>query len=106
MGAQRRSIRDRRKPRAPSPPPRKPMAMARRISLFDREVSLRLSPIALELIHESARVLTEGELAGDLYTGSTMLTLDLERARDRISDAPDAHTAQRVAVLFASDERC
>lgn len=82
------------------------MAMVRRVSLFEREVSIRLSPVALELIHESARVLTEGELVADGYTGSTMLTLDLARARDRISDAPDASTAQRVAVLYASDERC
>ena len=82
------------------------MAMARRISLFEREVVVRLAPVALELIHSTARMLTEGELTGDLYTGSTMLTVDLARARDRISDPPDASTAQRVAVLYASDERC
>jgi hypothetical protein len=82
------------------------MAMARRISLFEREVTVRLAPVAIELIHGSARMLTEGELAGNVYTGSTMITMDLARARDRISDPPDASTAQRVAVLYASDERC
>jgi hypothetical protein len=82
------------------------MAMARKISLFEREVSVRLAPVALELIHNAARMLTEGEFAGDLYTGSTMLTVDLALSRDRISDPPDATTAQRVAVLYASDERC
>jgi hypothetical protein len=51
-------------------------------------------------------VLTEGELADDAYAGSTMLTIDLARTADRISDPPDASTAQRVAVLYAADERC
>jgi len=51
-------------------------------------------------------VLTEGELAGDSYTGSTMLTVDLARARAQISDPIDASTAQRVAVLYAADEQC
>jgi len=82
------------------------MAMARRVSLFEREVTVRLAPVALELLHDAARTLTEGELVGDGYTGSTMLTIDLMRTRERISDPPDASTAQRVAMLYASDERC
>jgi hypothetical protein len=82
------------------------MAIARRVSLFEREVIVRLAPVAIELIHGAARVLTEGEFAGDVYTGSTMLTVDLTRTIDRISDAPDATTARRVAVLYAADERC
>jgi len=82
------------------------MAMTRRVSLFDREVAVRLAPIAVELIHGAARVLTEGELAGEAYAGSTMLTVDLARTADRVSDPPDASTAQRVAVLYAADERC
>ncbi|HZJ67722.1 MAG TPA: hypothetical protein VFD36_29665 [Kofleriaceae bacterium] len=88
------------------PPPRKPMALARRVSLFEREVAVRLAPVALELLHDAARSLTEGELVGDGYAGSTMLTIDLVRTRERISDPPDASTAQRVAMLYASDERC
>lgn len=87
-------------------PPRKPMAVTRRVSLFEREVTIRLAPVALELIHGAARVLTEGELCGDAYAGSTMLTVDLARTADRISDPPDASTAQRAAVLYAADERC
>lgn len=82
------------------------MAMTRRVSLFEREVAIRLAPVALELLHGAARLLTEGELAGDAYAGSTMLTIDLARTADRISDPPDASTAQRVAVLYAADERC
>jgi len=88
------------------PPPRKPMTMTRRVSLFEREVAVRLAPVAIELLHGAARVLTEGELAGDGYAGSTMLTIDLARTRDRISDPADASTAQRVAILYAADERC
>jgi hypothetical protein len=82
------------------------MAMTRRVSLFEREVAVRLAPVALELLHGAARILTEGELADDAYAGSTMLTIDLARTADRISDPPDASTAQRVAVLYAADERC
>ncbi len=82
------------------------MVMTRRVSLFEREVAVRLAPVALELLHGAARLLTEGELDGNAYAGSTMLTVDLARTADRISDPPDASTAQRVAVLYAADERC
>jgi len=82
------------------------MAMTRRVSLFQREVAVRLAPAAALLLHGAARVLTEGELEGERYTGSTMLTVDLARARAQISDPIDASTAQRVAVLYAADEQC
>jgi len=80
--------------------------MTRRVSLFEREVTIRLAPVAVEIIHGAARVLTEGELTGDFYAGSTMLTIDLARTVARVSDAPDASTAQRVALLYAADDRC
>ena len=80
--------------------------MARRVSLFEREVSVRLAPIAVELLHGAARVLHEGGLVGEVYAGSTMMTVDLTRTADRVSDPPDASTAQRIAFLYASDERC
>jgi hypothetical protein len=82
------------------------MAMARRVSLFERQVQVRLAPVAVDLLHDAARILHEGEVVGDLYTGSTMLTVDLARTVDRISDPPDSSTAQRVAFLYAADERC
>jgi hypothetical protein len=82
------------------------MALARRVSLFEREVAIRLAPVAIELVHGAARVLTEGELTGDGYTGSTMLTVELARTADRISDPPDAATARRLAQLYLADERC
>lgn len=107
MTAPKRARGDRRGPRPlPVLPPRKPIAMARRVSMFEREVAIRLAPVAIELLHDAARMLTEGELDGDVYTGSTMLTVDLARTRDRISDPPDAATARRVAALYVADARC
>src|SRR3954466_15621523 len=89
-----------------APPPRKPQAVARRVSLFERELVVRLAPVAVELLHGAARVLSEGELVGDVYAGSTMLTVDLGRTPDPLAPPPDASTAQKVALLYASDERC
>jgi hypothetical protein len=82
------------------------MAMTRRVSLFERQVQVRLAPLAIELLHDAARVLSEGELSGNVYAGSTMLTVDLARTSERVSDPPDASTAHKVAVLYAADERC
>jgi len=33
------------------------------------------------------------------------MTVDLHRTIDRVSDKPDASTAQRLAFLYAADER-
>jgi hypothetical protein len=99
------STRRARRPKL-EPPPRKPVVMARRVSLFSREVIVRLAPVATEVLHGAARTLSEGELSGERYTGSTMLTIDLARTTERVSDPPDASTAQRVALLYADDSRC
>jgi hypothetical protein len=90
---------------APVPPPRKPMARATRVSLFEREVKVRLSSVATDLLFEAPRLLTEGQLDADRYVGSIMLTIDLDRTAARISDPPDAATARRVAALLPDDER-
>lgn len=82
------------------------MAMARRVSLFERQVTTRLSPVAVELLLGSGTVLTEGELdAAGRYQGSTMVTIDLGRAALAVSDPLDAGTARRVADLYPHDER-
>jgi hypothetical protein len=96
----------RRRTPKPARPPRKPMAMARRVSLFEREVSIRLAPVAADLLYNAARVMHEGGLDGDVYAGSTMMTVDLSRTATIVSDPPDASTAQKLAFLYASDERC
>lgn len=82
------------------------MAMARRVSLFEREVSIRLAPVAVELLHGAARALHEGEFIGTSYSGSTMLTIDLASTTSLVSDPPDASTAHRIATLYSTDERC
>jgi hypothetical protein len=82
------------------------MVMTRRVSLFEREVVVKLAPLAVELLHDAARVLSEGGLDGNVYAGSTMMTVDLAKTAARVSDPPDASTAQRIAFLYAADERC
>lgn len=86
---------------------KKPMARAVRIALFQREIRVRLSPAALDLLFARADVISEGqrELRGgrDSYFGSTMLTVDLPSLSALLSDACDAGTARRLAALLESD---
>jgi len=95
-----------RGPRSPTPlPQRKPMATARRVSLFDRRVEVRLAPAAHEILFGAAEVLSEGQVEGDRFVGSTMVTIDLARAASQISDGCDVATARRIAELLPADER-
>jgi len=86
---------------------KKPMARAVRIALFQREIRVRLSPAALDLLFSRADVISEGQRAmrggRDSYFGSTMLTLDLPALAALLSDACDAGTARRLAGLLESD---
>ena len=93
---------------APAPlhlPPRKPMAAARKVSLFEREIRIGLSSAALEILFELASVLSEGELEAGGYLGSTMITIDLARAAGQVSDPCDAGTVRRIAELLGADAR-
>jgi hypothetical protein len=102
--------RPRREPLTPRLPPRKPVASTRRVSLFERTVSVRLAPVAAEILLGAAKVLSEGELHAGGFAGSTMLTVDLAATATRISDPVDTSTAQLLAELCAADlpmrERC
>jgi hypothetical protein len=86
---------------------KKPMARAVRIALFQREIRVRLSPAALDLLFARAEVISEGQRAmrggRDSYFGSTMLTLDLPSLASLLSDACDAGTARRLAALLEND---
>jgi hypothetical protein len=86
---------------------KKPMARAVRIALFQREIRVRLSPAALDLMFARADVISEGQRAmrggRDSYFGSTMLTVDLPSLAALLSDACDAGTARRLAALLESD---
>jgi len=87
--------------------PRRPMARATRITLFEREVRERLSRAALDLIFARADLLSEGQRAtkvgGDTYFGSTMLTIDLETLSHVLRDPCDVSTARRLAALMEGD---
>jgi hypothetical protein len=89
-------------------PPRKPMARATRIALFEREVRERMSLAALDLIFARADMISEGQRAQkngrDAYFGSTMLTIDLPDLAMLVRDACDAGTARRLAALLEADE--
>jgi hypothetical protein len=84
---------------------RKPMASARRVSLFDREIRLKLSTAALEIFFDVARVLSEGQVLGQGYSGSTMITIDLARVEALVRDGDDPAVVKRVAELCAKDPR-
>ncbi len=91
----------------PAVAPRRPMARATQIALFEREVRERLSRTALELVLSRAEVISEGQRSvrsgRDAYFGSTMLTIDLPSLELLLRDACDAGTARRLAALLESD---
>ncbi len=94
----------------PATVPRKPMARATRVTLFEREVREKLSASAVEILFQRAHVLSEGRrasspTAGAAFFGSTMLTLDLRELADVVRDPPDAVTAAKLATLIESDAR-
>ncbi len=91
--------------RKPGEIPRKPMAKARRVSLFEREIRIGLSSAAIEILIELGSLLSEGQIEDDLYFGSTMMTIDLAQASALVSDTCDIATARTVADLVVSDER-
>lgn len=86
-------------------PVRKPMQGTRRVSLFEREIRIRLSAAAVEILFSAASVLSEGQVDGDRYFGSTMITIDLRRASVYLSEACDSATAESVERLVATDIR-
>jgi len=81
------------------------MASARRVSLFEREVRVRLAPAGLDVLFDEARVISEGQHDGPRWYGSTMMTIDLARVQARVADDCDQACARRVAELAAADER-
>jgi hypothetical protein len=84
---------------------RKPSVAARRVSLFEREIRVHLGTAAIELLFSRAEVLSEGQRQGARYFGSTMITLDLDKARGALREPCDAADARRVAQLLEKDAR-
>jgi len=81
------------------------MARARRVSLFEREIRIRLSSAAVEILVQLGSVLSEGQVEEDCFFGSTMVTIDLGRAAPLVSDACGVATARRVGELITHDNR-
>lgn len=81
------------------------MRSTRRVSLFEREIRVRLGQAAIELFFASASVLSEGRIAEGGYFGSTMLTIDLARLSNHLSEACDLATARNTERLLARDPR-
>ncbi len=79
------------------------MRQARRVSLFEREIRVRLSPAAVEILMGASGVLSEGQISGDYYYGSTMITADLARVSDQVSEECDVATARDLEALLAAD---
>ena len=75
------------------------------MSLFEREVRIGLSSAAAAVLFELASVLSEGQITGDDYQGSTMITIDLTRAAYKVSDPCDIPTARCLGDLLTSDDR-
>lgn len=86
------------------------MAKASRVTLFEREVHERLSQPALEILLNSAEVLSEGQRVdslrgGGAVYGSTMLTIDLAKVSGRVRENCNEEAALRVAGEIATDQR-
>ncbi len=81
------------------------MARARRVSLFEREIRIRLSSAAVEILMQLGSVLSEGQVEEGCFFGSTMMTIDLVRAAQLVSDTCGVSTARRVSELIARDDR-
>lgn len=81
------------------------MVTARRVSLFQREIRVSLSSAAIEILFDLASVLSEGHTDGGAYFGSTMITFDLSRASDLVSDPCDVAAARRLCDELAADSR-
>lgn len=79
------------------------MLGSRRIPLFEREVRVRLSPAALDLLWLNASVLSEGEVVDGYYCGSTMMTIDLARLSSQLSDPCDQAAADALERLLSRD---
>lgn len=85
--------------------PRKPMARAKQVSLFHREIRTSLSSAAVEILLGQAQVLSEGQVDFGLYCGSTMITIDCSKAGIWVSDPCDSTTVRQLADLLLADDR-
>lgn len=81
------------------------MAFVRRVGLFRREIIESVSPAGLEVLLDGAGRISEGQITGGRYFGSTMLTIDLDVLRAVVQDPCDVGTAARLARHLADEPR-
>lgn len=81
------------------------MASARRVSLFQRDIRTTLSSAAVEILVGQAQILSEGQIEGRSFYGSTMITIDCSRAGQWVSDPCDATTVRQIGELLLRDDR-
>jgi hypothetical protein len=85
----------------------RPMAVARKIPLIEREIREHLSQAALDAIFALAEVMSEGEAGKGpgkpQFLGSTMLTIDVMDLAELVREPADEGTARRLAALLAKD---
>jgi hypothetical protein len=83
----------------------RPMATARHVGLFSREIIERLSLAGVEMLLSRVSKLSEGQAQPDgRYYGSTMLTLDVRELESIVRDACDVSTAKRLVRLLSGNE--
>lgn len=81
-------------------PARRSMRTARTLSLFQREVTVRLGEPACELLFEHVQVLTEGQNEGIEVLGTVMLSFDLSAVSEQLRTNVSPDSIERVLALF------
>ena len=75
-----------------------------RVMLFERIIQLKLSPEGAQRLASFAEILSEGDLYGDRYLGSTMLTIDLTKAREQFVEPIDKEAVALLASMLPGDQ--
>ncbi len=87
-------------------PRRRPMAVVSQLPLIKQEIIEKISLAGFEVLLGNARRISEGQVEdGEIYYGSTMITLDLARPGERIRSAADPQASRKLAELMQKDRR-
>ena len=91
-----------------SPSEKRPMAVARKVALFRREIREWISPPAFEILLGAAEVLAEGSFEGppgpdQVYLASIQIQVNLPQCSHFIRDPLDAAAARRLAEMIRQD---
>jgi len=82
------------------------MAVVSQLPLIKQEIIEKISLAGFEVLLGNARRISEGQVEdGEIYYGSTMITLDLARPGERIRSAADPQASRKLAELMQKDRR-